>query len=52
MAPLASAGVSSDSTPYSKLAVSLKSAQQSIQSKRLQAREPKKRFFQADRRKT
>jgi hypothetical protein len=47
MAPYASAGFKVTHTPYSTLAVSLKSAQQSIESIRGVAREPKKRFFQA-----
>jgi hypothetical protein len=47
MAPSVSAGFKVTHTPYSKLAVSLKSAQQSIPSKRAPAGGLKKRFFQA-----
>jgi hypothetical protein len=47
MALHASAGFKVTHTPYSTLAVSLKSAQQSIGSMRGGADEPKKRFFQA-----
>jgi hypothetical protein len=46
MAPHAGAGFQVTHTPYSTLA-SLKSAQQSIESIRGEADEPKKRFFQA-----
>jgi hypothetical protein len=42
-----SAGLKVNHTPYWKLAVSPKSAQQSIQGKRALAGGPKKRFFQA-----
>src|SRR5258707_6412034 len=48
MAPSFSAGFKVTHTPYSKLAVSLKSAQQSIPSKRWQADGLKKRFFHAN----
>jgi hypothetical protein len=48
MAPQTSAGFKVTHTPYSRLAVSLKSAQQSIESKRREADGPKKRFFQAN----
>jgi hypothetical protein len=47
MAPSVSAGFKVTHTPSSKLAISLKSAQQSIESKRTGADGPKKRFFQA-----
>jgi hypothetical protein len=51
MAPQGSAGLKVTHTPYSKQAVSLESAQQSIESKRCQASGRKKRFFQAIRKK-
>src|ERR1019366_977923 len=48
MAPSVGAGVVKVThTPYSKLAISLKNSQQSIQSKRSWSSGPKKRFFQA-----
>jgi hypothetical protein len=47
MAPSLSAGFKVTHTPSSKLAISLKSAQQSIESKRIAADGLKKRFFQA-----
>jgi hypothetical protein len=45
MAPQASAGFKVTHTPYSRLAVSLKSAQQSIESKRNGLMGQKKGFF-------
>jgi hypothetical protein len=47
MAPSSSAGFKVALTPYSKLAVSLESAQQSIEGKREEADGPEKRFFHA-----
>jgi hypothetical protein len=47
MAHSVSAGFKVTHTPSSKLAISLKSAQQSIESKRIAADGLKKRFFQA-----
>jgi hypothetical protein len=47
MAPLSGAGFKVSHTPYSKLAVSLESAQQSIEGKRDEAVGLKKRFFHA-----
>jgi hypothetical protein len=47
MAPLAGAGFRVSHTPYSKLAVSLQSAQQSTEGKRDEADGLKKRFFHA-----
>jgi hypothetical protein len=47
MAPLAGAGFKVSHTPYSKLAVSLESAQQSIEGKRDEAVGLEKRFFHA-----
>src|SRR5258706_1979096 len=48
MAPAASAGFKLTHTPYSKLDVSLKSAPQSIESKRFSGCRLEKRFFQAN----
>jgi hypothetical protein len=48
MAPHIAPGLRFTHTPYSRLAVSLKSAQQSIESKRGGTSRPKKRFFQAN----